>query len=44
MTVHKAYMQRDMPTVLIIDSEGVLQARSPSVGADQLVPYLEKLL
>lgn len=44
MTVHKAYKQRDMPTVLIIDSEGVLQARSPSVGADQLVPYLEKLL
>ncbi|GJL80292.1 MAG: hypothetical protein NPINA01_32810 [Nitrospinaceae bacterium] len=44
MTVHKAYMQRDMPTVLIIDSEGVLQARTPSVGADQLVPYLEKLL
>lgn len=44
MTVHKAYIQRDMPTVLIIDSAGVLQARSPSVGADQLVPYLEKLL
>jgi peroxiredoxin len=44
MTVHKAYKQRDMPTVLIIDSEGVLQARSPSVSADQLVLYLEKLL
>jgi len=44
MTVHKAYVQRDMPTVLIIDSKGVLEARSPSVGADQLIPYLEKLL
>jgi peroxiredoxin len=44
MKVHKAYRQREMPTVLIIDSEGVLQARSPTVGADQLVPYLEKLL
>ncbi len=44
MSVHKAYVQRDMPTVLIIDSEGVLKARSPSVGADQLVPYLKKLL
>ena len=43
-TVHKAYTQRDMPTVLIIDSKGVLRARSPSVGADQLVPYLKKLL
>ncbi len=43
-TVNKAYRQRDMPTVLIIDSEGILQARSPSVGADQLIPYLEKLL
>jgi len=44
MSVHKAYVQRDMPTVLIIDSQGVLKARSPSVGADQLVPYLKKLL
>lgn len=44
LTVHKAYTQRDMPTVLIIDSKGVLRARSPSVGADQLVPYLKKLL
>ena len=43
-TVHKAYTQRDMPTVLIIDSKGVLRARSPSVGADQLIPYLKKLL
>lgn len=44
MTVHKAYTQRDMPTVLIIDSKGKLKARSPAVGADQLVPYLKKLL
>jgi cytochrome c biogenesis protein CcmG, thiol:disulfide interchange protein DsbE len=43
-TVHKSYTQRDMPTVLIIDSNGILRARSPSVGADQLVPYLKKLL
>jgi cytochrome c biogenesis protein CcmG/thiol:disulfide interchange protein DsbE len=43
-SVHKAYTQRDMPTILIIDSEGVLRARSPSVGADQLIPYLKKLL
>jgi cytochrome c biogenesis protein CcmG/thiol:disulfide interchange protein DsbE len=44
MSLHKAYSQRDMPTVLIIDSEGVLKARSSAVGADQLVPYLEKLM
>ena len=44
LTVHKAYTQRDMPTILIIDSKGILRARSPSVGADQLVPYLQKLL
>ncbi|MDH5762868.1 MAG: TlpA family protein disulfide reductase [Nitrospinota bacterium] len=43
-SVHKAYTQRDMPTVLIIDAEGILRARSPSVGADQLIPYLKKLL
>ena len=43
-TVHKAYTQRDMPTVLIIDSKGVLRSRSPSVGANQLVPYLRTLL
>ena len=44
MSLHKAYFQRDMPTVLIINKEGVLQARTPRVGADQLVPYLEKLM
>ena len=43
-TVHKAYTQRDMPTILIIDSKGILRARSPSVGADQLIPFLKKLL
>ena len=42
--VHKAYIQRDMPTILIIDRQGKLQARSPGVGATQLVPYLKKLL
>ncbi len=44
MTVHKAYKQRDMPTVLIIGADGNLLARTPSVGADQLIPYLKKLL
>ena len=43
-SVHKKYIQRDMPTVLIIDKKGVLQARVPSVGAGQLVPFLKKLL
>jgi len=43
-TVYKAYTQRDMPTVLIVDSNGILRARSPSVGADQLIPYLKELL
>ena len=43
-TVHKAYIQREMPTVLIIDPDGKLLARSPSVGATQLVPYINKLL
>ena len=43
-SVHKAYIQRDMPTVLVIDTEGVIQARSPGVGADQLIPFIKKLL
>ena len=43
-TVHKVYFQRDMPTVLVIDAKGVIRARSPSVGADQLIPFLKKLL
>lgn len=43
-TVHGAYTQRDMPTVLIIDKEGNLKARTPGVGADQLIPYLKKLI
>ena len=41
---YQDYLQRDMPTVLIVDKKGILNARSPSVGADQLVPYLKKLL
>ena len=40
----KSYMQRDMPTVLIVDQKGVLKARSPAVGSDQLVPYIKKML
>ena len=43
-SVHKNYSQRDMPTVLVIDSEGVIQARVPWVGADQLVKFLKKFL
>ena len=43
-SVHKKYSQRDMPTVLIIDSSGIIQARLPWVGADQLVQFLKKLL
>ena len=41
---YQVYLQRDMPTVLIIDKEGILSARSPGVSADQLVPYLKKML
>ena len=43
-SVHKAYTQRDMPTVLIVGFDGKLLARSPAVGADQLIPYLKNLL
>ncbi len=43
-SVNKKYIQRDMPTVLIIDKKGILQARISSVGAGQLVPFLKKLL
>lgn len=43
-TVNNAYIQRDMPTVLIIGRDGKLKARTPWVGADQLIPYLKKLL
>ena len=42
--VYKSYSQRDMPTVLIIDQKGVLNARAAAVGADQLVPYIKKML
>jgi len=41
---YQDYLQREMPTVLIIDKEGVLNARAPGVSADQLVPYLKKML
>ncbi len=44
MSVNKSYIQRDMPTVVIIDKDGVISARVPSVGSDQLIPYLSKLL
>jgi cytochrome c biogenesis protein CcmG, thiol:disulfide interchange protein DsbE len=42
--VYQSYLQRDMPTVLIIDQKGILNARAPAVGADQLVPYIKKML
>ena len=42
--VYKSYLQRDMPTVLIIDQKGILNARAPAVGADQLIPYIKKML
>ena len=40
---YKDYLQREMPTVLIIDKEGTLKERIPGVGADQLVPYLKTM-
>ncbi len=43
-SVEKNYFQRDMPTVLIIDSEGVIKARVPWVGAEQLIKFLKKFL
>lgn len=43
-TVHQAYVQRDMPTVLIVGKDGNLKARTPGVDAGQLIPYLKKLL
>ena len=43
-SVHKNYSQRDMPTVLIIDTEGIIQARVPWVPAGQLVEFLKKFL
>lgn len=41
---YQDYLQREMPTVLIIDKEGILNARAPGVSADQLAPYLKKML
>ncbi len=43
-SVNSAYIQRDMPTVLIIGKDGVIHARTPGVGSDQLVPYIKKML
>ncbi len=43
-SIHQHYIQRDMPTVLVIDDKGVIQARSPGVGAGQLIPFIKKLL
>ena len=42
--VYKSYSQREMPTVLIIDQKSNLKARTPTVGADQLVTYIKKML
>lgn len=42
--VYQSYSQREMPTVLIIDQKGILNARAPAVGADQLVPHIKKML
>lgn len=42
-SVHKAYIQRDMPTVLIIDKEGIIKSRTSSMNADQLVKILNKV-
>jgi cytochrome c biogenesis protein CcmG/thiol:disulfide interchange protein DsbE len=44
MTIHKAYIQRDMPTVLIIGADGVILSRSPAVSAEQLIEYLKMVL
>ncbi|MEK9629125.1 MAG: TlpA disulfide reductase family protein [Nitrospinota bacterium] len=41
---YQDYLQREMPTVLIIDKEGILNARAPGVDAEQLIPYLKKML
>ena len=41
---YQDYLQREMPTVLIVDKEGILNARAPGVSAGQLVPYLKKML
>jgi hypothetical protein len=42
--VYQSYLQRDMPTVLIIDQKGILNARAPAVSADQLVSHIKKML
>jgi cytochrome c biogenesis protein CcmG/thiol:disulfide interchange protein DsbE len=42
--VNKAYVQRDMPTVIILDKNGVIRVRSSAVDASQLAEFLKKLL
>jgi len=42
--VYQSYLQRDMPTVLVIDQKGILNARAPAVSADQLVAHIKKML
>ncbi|MEO2043425.1 MAG: peroxiredoxin family protein [Nitrospinaceae bacterium] len=42
--VYQSYLQRDMPTVLIVDQSGILNARAPAVSADQLVSHIQKML
>ena len=44
MHVYKSYIQHDMPTVLVIDKEGVIRSRTSSIGADQLASLVKKLL
>lgn len=41
---YQNYLQREMPTILIIDKEGILNARAPGVSAGQLVPHIKKML
>ena len=43
-TVNQKYVQRDMPTLVIIDKEGVIQARTSSVTSEQLIPFLKGLI
>jgi hypothetical protein len=43
-SVNKNYIQRDMPTVLIIGPNGIIQARVPWVGSEQLIQFLKKFL
>lgn len=44
MHVYKTYIQHDMPTVIVIDKDGVIRSRTSSIGAEQLISLLKKLL